>query len=88
MSLVLDNTENHKPFESVVKPFKSLHYSEDVDPATGKRKVLVPMKKVDKSITSRKKGGKKTRKRKIKKTKKYKRQKKSLTKSKKKKSKK
>ena len=77
MSLVLDNTENHKPFESVVKPFKSLHYSDDVDPATGKRKLLVPMKKVNKSVTStRKRGGKKTRKHKIKKTKKYKRQKK------------
>ena len=86
MSLVLDNTENHKPFETVVKPFKSLHYSEDVDPVTGKRKVLVPMTKVKKSVTStRRKGGKKTRKRKIKKTK---RSKKSLTKSKKKRSKK
>ena len=68
-------------------PSISSHYSGRVNPE-GKRNLLVPMKKVDKSITSRKKGGKKTRKRKIKKTKKYKRQKKSLTKSKKKRSKK
>ena len=58
-------------------PTISSHYSSGrVDPETGRRKLLVPMKKVDKSITSRRKGGKKTRKRKIKKTKKYIRQKK------------
>ena len=85
------NKNQYKVDEDTVKDAKpsiSSHYSGRVDPATGKRKLLVPMKKVDKSITSRRKGGKKTRKRKIKKTKKYKRQKKSLTKSKKKRSKK
>ena len=84
------NKNQYKVDEDTVKDAKpsiSSHYSGRVNPE-GKRKLLVPMKKVDKSITSRKKGGKKTRKRKIKKTKKYKRQKKSLTKSKKKRSKK
>ena len=66
----------------------SSHYSSIVNPE-GRRKKLVSLEPVKRSITSRrKKGGKKTRKRKIKKTKKYIRQKKSLTKSKKKRSKK
>ena len=84
------NKNQYKVDEDTVKDAKpsiSSHYSSRVN-AQGKKKLLVPMKKVDKSITSRRKGGKKTRKRKIKKTKKYKRQKKSLTKSKKKRSKK
>ena len=97
-SIIL-NMITHHALESIPEgdqpqpPPISSHYSGIVNPETNKRRLVVPMGKVNKSITSSRRyviktGGKKTRKRKIKKTKKYKRQKKSLTKSKKKRSKK